>query len=68
MTGYEPDANAPNTPAVEADGTATDRIVGLAFGKYVVTAAESRVTTQKTVQEPDASAQAEADPEAEAGV
>jgi 20S proteasome alpha/beta subunit len=55
MTGCKPDASAPGTPVIQAG----DQIVGLAFGKYVVTAADSRATAKKTVPELDADAQAE---------
>jgi excisionase family DNA binding protein len=36
MTGCEPDASAPGIPV-------DDQIIGLAFGKYVMTAADSDV-------------------------
>ncbi len=59
MTGCEPHASAPGTQANEPGGAVTDRIVGLAFGKYVVTAADSGPTAKKTLPEPDSDAQAE---------
>jgi hypothetical protein len=63
MNGYQPDVSAPSAQAAEADGTATDRIVGLAFGKYVVTARESQAPGGET--EPIAARDADPSPQAQ---